>query len=398
MPWAAIQTRRRLLLGVMWLLGFFIAAFQILPAGILTVMMGELAVGAAAAGWFVGASLAAQAITNLPIGVAIDRSNNRRIIALGIVGMGVAGLSGWQASLVASYSGLIAAIALGGMGIAAIITAGANFLGAVFPDEVEATTVAVFLSSPPAGYAVGQFTGPIIATRFGWPAAFLIFGSLTAGMFVPFWLTSRGFTADTGGDPPTLAEFRVLIGNEHLWMVAAMSFVGYSLYLLFNSWMPTYLVESLGVSLAQGGLYAALFPATGIVARAGGGLISDRIFTRKRRPVALIAFATVIPIVGLIAIVRIPIILAMLLLPAGFFVQLGIGLFYTYVREVVATEVTGTALAVLGFISFVGAFTAPALAGFLIEHTGSFLPTFGYAGLLAVFGVALAITGPEPNP
>lgn len=390
--------RDHVLLMVMWLFGFFIAAFQILPAGILRVIMGALAVGPAAAGWFVGASLGAQALTNVPIGIAIDRTNSRFIVTLGAIGMGLAGVGAWQAGSNGSYPGLIAAIALGGMGIAAIITAGANLIGTVFAGDIEATAVAIFLTAPPAGYAVGQFAGPVITARFGWPVTFLVFGALTTGTVVPFWLISRGVETTADTDPPTLLEFRRLLGNTHLWMVAGMSFVGYSLYLLFNSWMPTYLADTFGLSLARSGLYAALFPATGVVARASGGVISDRVFGRQRRPVAIIAFATVIPVVGLIATIQIPLAIAVLFLPAGFFVQLGIGLFYTYVREVVAGAVTATALAVLGLVSFVGAFTAPAIAGIVLERTASYIPVFGYAGALALVGVALAVFGPEPNP
>lgn len=391
-----VRQDERLLLAVLWLLGFLIAAFQILPAGILRVIMDAVAVGPAAAGLFVGASLAGQAVANVPIGIAIDRTSSRIVIAGGTVCMGVAGIAAQQAGIAGSYAGLIGAIALGGLGIAAIITAGANLLGSVFAGETEATAVAIFLTSPPAGYAVGQVAGPVLAARFGWPTNFLIFGLLTTVLVIPFWYVSRGFS--TAADPPTYTEFRQLLANRHLWIVSAMAFIAYSLYLLFNSWMPTYLADAFGLSLARSGLYAALVPATGILARAGGGIISDRLFDRQRRPVALIAFASVVPVVVLVAVIQIPLILALLLLPAGFFVQLGIGLFYTYVREVVATPVTGTALAVLGLVSFAGAFSAPTIAGVLIERTASYLPAFGYAGALAVIGIGLAIVAPEPNP
>lgn len=147
--------------------------------------------------------------------------------------MGLAGVGGWRAGLIESYAGLIAAIAVGGMGIAAIITARANFLGSRFTDDVEATAVAVFLTAPPAGYAIGQFSSPVIATEFGWSTTFLIFGGLTTMMIPSFLVVSRAFKGHGGGTPPTLGEFRALIRNPHRWMVAAMSFVGYSLYLFF---------------------------------------------------------------------------------------------------------------------------------------------------------------------
>jgi len=80
---------------------------------------------------------------------------------------------------------------------------------------------------------------------------------------------------------------------------------------------------------------------------------------------------------------------------SGYFVHLGIGLFYTHIRELADEHVSGSAIAVLSMASFTGGFTAPIVVGWLIEQTGSFLSSFAFG--LSVCGVGLAWLAPDPN-
>jgi sugar phosphate permease len=202
-------------------------------------------------------------------------------------------------------------------------------------------------------------------------------------------------TGSTGSSSPDWGDFRRVFTSRAVWTICAMSFAAYSLYLFFNSWMPTYLNTEFDVGLVTSGVFTAVFPAIGILGRGSSGFISDRVFNGRRRPVAIGTFALTVPIVTVIASLRTALLLVAFMILAGFFVQLAIGLFYTYVQETVEDNVTGTALALFGLISFIGAFTAPAIAGVLIERTGAYLAAFGYAGLLAVIGVALAWIAPR---
>jgi hypothetical protein len=75
-------------------------------------------------------------------------------------------------------------------------------------------------------------------------------------------------------------------------------------------------------------------------------------------------------------------------------IQLGIGLLYTYVRTLVAPNVEATAIAFLTAVSLVGSFSAPVIGGVLIGWSGSYLPAFGYVGLVLLGGFALAWWAP----
>jgi nitrate/nitrite transporter NarK len=143
-------------------------------------------------------------------------------------------------------------------------------------------------------------------------------------------------------------------------------------------------------------LLAAVFPAMGIVSRAGGGVISDRVFGGRRVPVIRLSFLTATPAVVGLWVLPEPAVLVGLLVVAGFVVQLTFGVVYSYVRESVDEQVTGTALSFLATTGIAGAFSAPLVAGALIDGTGTFAAAFAYAAVLGVVGVVAATVAPEP--
>lgn len=78
-----------------------------------------------------------------------------------------------------------------------------------------------------------------------------------------------------------------------------------------------------------------------------------------------------------------------LLVVGGFVIQLTFGVVYSYVQEAVDPAVEGTALSLLGSGGMAGAFTAPVVAGTLIDATGAYTAAFAYAAVVAVGGLAL---------
>ena len=181
-----------------------------------------------------------------------------------------------------------------------------------------------------------------------------------------------------------------------MWLLSALCFLGFSLYLFLNSWLPSYLAEGLGLSLAASGLLTALFPAVGIVARTSCGLVSDRLFGGRRRPVVVGAFLVATPGVAAFAFATtVPAIIALLVV-VGFAVQTTLGLLFTYVAEVVDPAVRSTAVALLTSMGLLGAFVAPLGAGVLIENAG-YGPAFLVGGAVAAVGILVAWWAPEAS-
>lgn len=133
----------------------------------------------------------------------------------------------------------------------------------------------------------------------GWSAVLAVGGVFSAGSVAVFAVAHLSVgrsavdikptpTTDEGSDsalPSVRQGFSAVLRNRNVVLGAGVAFVAYSLSLLLNSWLPTYLLEEFALSPSTSGLFAAVFPAMGVVSRAGGGLISDRLFGHQRLPV-----------------------------------------------------------------------------------------------------------------
>lgn len=373
-------------------------AFLIAPASVLPQVRADLAISAAAAGWLVSAVFGVQILVSVPAGVALDRLRARRLVAAGTLGLAAAGAGSHLAGAAGAFPSLVAARLLGGAASVVIWNAGVTIIGRTFDAGGRGAAIGVFTAGAPAGFAVAQAGGPLVAGAAGWPAALAVFGLLALGPFGAFWRTTAGLPGGAdGGAAPTPGDVRRALADRRVGALCAMGFAASSLFVLLNSWLPSYLAEELGVPLARSGLLVALFPAVGVLARGGGGVLSDRVFESRRRPVTVLSFAATTPAVLLVAVAEAVAAVLALVLVAGFFIQLCVGLLFAYVREVVAAGVAGTAVALLtGFLAL-GAFTAPVIAGALIDATGSYRPAFGYAVAVAAIGLALAYGTPDPH-
>ncbi|WP_435181997.1 MFS transporter [Halorussus sp. AFM4] len=369
-------------------------AYEIAPASVLPLVRESLGVGPTLAGWLVSVMYLTAVVASVPVGVALDRVRVRRAVAVAAVALLAAGAWGWAAAAAGAYWWLFASRILGGFAYVVVWNAGANLVGQAVDRELRATAVGVFTASAPVGFALGQFGSPLLADRFGWPAALPVFAAIAVVGVGVFLASTRGRRLAVAADTPDRGQVATLFANRGAWTLYALCFLAFSLYLFLNSWLPSYLTGRLGVSLAAGGLLTAVFPAVGALSRTGGGLVSDRLFGGRRRPVVLLAFVVTVPAVTGFTVVSGVAGAVALLVVAGFAVQITIGLLYTYVPEVVAPAVRTTAISMLTSVGLFGAFAAPIAAGAVIDRAG-YRPAFLLAGAVAAVGAALAWYAPD---
>lgn len=385
------------LVAGLWVLIVAANAYYIVPASVLPVIMDRMRVGPASASLLVSVMFGAQMILGVPVGILLDRVDNRVAIATATGLLVVLYTWSWRAAAMDGFGSLLVSRALAAPATAAIWTAGVNIIGRAFPAERQATAVGVFSGGPAAGFALGLLSGPVIAERVDWLAIFVVYAVPAVIGCGVFWVVSRRLDIAGGDlDTPRAADFTELLTDRPMWNVALMAFLGFSLYAFVTSWVPTYLTEEIGLSLAQGGLLVALFPAIGIFARGGSGAVSDRVFGHRRRPVAIMSFAIGAPAIVLIAVGNTAVVVFLGLVTAGLFVQLGLGLFYAQARELADSNVAATGVAFATSMATFGGFTAPLAGGLLIEHSG-YPAAFGYAVGAALVGLGLAWFTPEPR-
>jgi nitrate/nitrite transporter NarK len=396
--WRTLTANRALVgcLGGLWLLTAATHHYIMAPASVLPQVAADLRVAPAVAVWLVSAVPGSWAITNFALGVWIDRFGDYRVIAVGTGVVVLAGIWSWRAGSRGAVLPLLVSRLCAGIAVGVIWTASTNLIGGAVSGANRGTAIGVFITSAPAGFALGQLLTLLIASRSNWPASFLVM-SVGAGLAFPLIAISVRHLAveATTNTASVRANFAAVLRHRAVWFGCAMAFAAYSYYLFMNSWLPSYLAEEFALSPELSGLLTAVFPAMGILSRAGGGLISDRLLDQRRVPVLRVGFLISLPLVALIAWTRWLALIVLALIVAGFVIQLTFGVVYSYVREIVAAEITGTALALLTTAGVSGAFSAPLITGALIEVTGSYLSAFAYAAALTAVGLVLSWIAPE---
>ncbi|MFC7157095.1 nitrate/nitrite transporter [Halomarina halobia] len=381
-----------------WLLTAAAHYYVVAPASVLSQVAGDLGVAPAVAVWLVSAVPATWALTNFALGVWIDRLGDHRTIAIGAAVITLAGLWSWSAGRRGSFDALLASRLVAGVAVGVVWTASTNLLGSAVSGANRGTAIGIFVTSAPAGFALGQLFGPVVTARAGWPANFLVMSAVAALVIGPISVSIRRLGVEpTTNAAPMRANFATVLRHPVVWYGSAMAFAAYSYYLFMNSWMPTYLGREFALSAEFSGLLTAVFPAMGVLSRAGGGLVSDRLLDQRRVPLLQASFLISLPLVVLIGWTRRLAVVVAALVAAGFIIQLTFGVVYSYVQEVVETSISGTALAFVTSAGISGAFSAPLITGALIGWTDGYLPAFAYATILTAFGVLLSWVAPESH-
>lgn len=359
------------------------------PASIMPSFVAAFDIGKPAAGLSISVVFLGWAVFQVPSGFLMDRYDNRVLVwggALVFLGAAVAVL------FAPTYPTFLATRFLGGATAVFLWTANANIVSQSFPQARRAVGTSLFVTSAPAGVTLAQAAGPPLESVVGWRGVVAAYALVTVcGLPLFVWALDAPIRNESA---LSLSGFATALGDRRVLAIAVSSFCAYSLFVFFNSWMPTYATEVVGVDVGTAGALAALLPAVGLVARPGGGWLSDRIGGR-RRPVIVAAFLLVVPALVAASLATSVVGFAAALLLAGVGSQLGTGVFYVFVEEVSPLGSGGTSLAVLMTLSIVGSLVAPVAAGWIVDVV-SWTAAFGFGGLLAVGGIAAVARIPEP--
>lgn len=370
-----------------WLVLLFVGSYLITPASILTVVMNDLDITEATAAALVSMPQVTATVVGIPVGLYLDRVQTRGVVPAAAVVLLIGSVGDWFAGGAGNISLLIASRLFAGAGMFVLWVVCINVASSTVPPTRRATATSVIISGYPAGYALGQFSAPRVAEIVGWPGVFPLFGAAVLVSSVVFYFAVGNVTRfETPAESPTFAEFRQVFVNRNIWSIVIVTVLAYSLYMVFNSWMPTYIIQQYDISLAESGTFVALFPAVGIIARPVGGWVSDVVLNQRRRPIFAASFVgAVVVTVALFYTISVTILVMMLIL-AGVVIQLQIGLLYQSAQEFVDPKAAGTAVSIASVAGWLGSFVAPVIAGELVAITGSYVIILWFAGSLGVAG------------
>jgi NNP family nitrate/nitrite transporter-like MFS transporter len=370
-----------------WFLLLFVGAYLIAPASVLTLVMADLEITEATAAAFVSMPQVAATVIGIPVGIYLDRVETRLVVPAAAAVLLAGSVGDWVAASGAHVPLLVGSRLFAGVGMFVLWVVSINVASSTFPPDRRATATSVIISGYPAGYALGQLGAPRLAEVVGWPGVFPVFGGAVLVASLLFYVAvGRVSRYDRSTEPMTRAGVSRVLRNRNVWMVVVVTILGYSLYMVFNSWMPTYMTRQFDVSLAESGTFVALFPAVGILARPAGGWLSDTVFAQRRRPVFAASFVGAAVLAAVMSYSTTIAALVAVLVLAGVFIQLQIGLMYQSIQEFVDPSAAGTAVSFASVAGWLGSFVAPVVAGELVSLGGTYAVLFVFAVVLGVVG------------
>jgi MFS family permease len=282
-----------------------------------------------------------------------------------------------------------------GLGVGGEWGTGQTYIGETFPPKVRARYAALMQTGAPLGVALAAVVGGLVAPSLGWRLAFYL--SVTPALLtvlVRRWLPESDVWEESvrrrGRGQKTFENpFRRLLAPElrrPFTLALVLAVFALSAYWFTYSWLPSYLSESRGLTLARSSLWLLVTQAGGLLGYVSFGLAADRF---GRRP-AVSAYS-VVWAAGLLAVTllwepisRWP----HLLLFFMFTVGLGTGVFSGFgpiLAELFPTRVRGTAVSTIFNAARGVQFATPVIISWIAGLYG----LSGGIALAALFALAM---------
>ena len=307
-------------------------------------------------------------VAAIAAGKAVDYFGERWVIAAGAMLSGVVMMGmPW----VGSFAALLAVLIFIGFATASCTPAGAKAVAAWFPARERGTAMSVRQTSVPLGGALAALTLPSLALAHSWRFALLAAGVVALAIGVAVLGLYRGpLEGSRQPTPGPKVGLINLLRRKDIRAGLVYPFVlsgGQWCYLMY---IELYLTEALSMSIALAATLLALGQISGTFARVFWGVLSDRLFYGRRKPVLLwvgilafvstgatALFSSETPfwfIWGTIALL-------------GATVMGWNGIYLTMASELAGLNVAGLAVGLSSTFAFLGIVVFPPIFGYLVD-------------------------------
>jgi MFS family permease len=395
------RPRTRSLLRSAWfilavLLFFSIAAplNQSKVPPILPVLMASLSLTTARAGLLMSVYAVTGLILALPSGFIFQRAGARLTGLIAGVSIVIGASLG---ALSHDMNTLLVSRAIEGAGLCFMAVLAPAIIARTFAVNKHGAAMGIWSTWVPVGQVLMLLIAPALALAAGWQAVWW-FGAVYAVVATIAYLVfvaparSPARRASPQADRPEPAAqlaahpevtSGAVLRNRNIWLLAA-AFGFFNLGVgAFATFLPTYLSTVRGLPLTQAALLAAISTIITIFSCPAGGLLSDRIGSR-RRPfvVGLVLTGLLMPLAGSVALGPLIVVLVLLGLVTGL---VPTNIFSAAVEATGDVRKGGLAMAMIMLGQNAGMLLGPVIFGGLVETAGWSL-AFASLALISLLG------------
>ncbi len=369
------------------------------------------------------------AISQIPAGFLLGKKGTRGIVAIAVIAFS---LVTFFLGMVSSAALLILLRLLLGLAEGPVPVSMSTTINHWFPAKEKATATGIYIASTQLAPIFVPIIATAIAMSFGWRYVFYWFAIPGFIIAIIWYLVVRTKPEDS---PKVSKEELEYIRQEEVpteaatenrslgWLdkairyqkVAKIStskevFTSWNIwgntltYFLMNSvlygmltWVPMYLVNAKGYSFMKMGFVASTPAIGGLLGALLGGIISDKVFLKRRKPTMLItAIATALMMLVVMNIPDNAILVSLSLGLAGFFLNIGWPAFTAYPMGLTNRNTFPVAIATVNSGGNLGGFFSPMIVGAILDATGNYNIAFGFFAVMLVLGFFIITTLKEP--
>lgn len=361
----------------------------------------DLGISIAHSGVLLSAFLWIYAISQLPVGAAIDRFGARLMLSAGLALWSFAQILG---GMVSSFREFIGVRALLGVGESPQYPSCARVVADWFGLRDRGLATGVWNCSSSLGTAVAAPLLTILMIHLGWRWMFIAMGLTGLVVGLSFYGLHRDpkhlslsaveleYLSGSEGErqPVSLRDWRRLFGFSTTWgMVSGFFGIVYMTW-LYYAWLPQYLEIQWHLSIARTGWVAAIPFACGVIGSVTGGRVCDLLARRGypainscKIPIVCVLFAVVLCTV--LAAYSRSSLLAVVFISLSLFIINGGSTAAWAMATVAAPQNYAASLgSIQNFGGYLGGALAPVVTGYMVQATASFR-----SALLVAAGIAL---------
>jgi MFS family permease len=326
------------------------------------------------------------AVGSVPIALFADRASRVKSIVLMAVIWSLATIS---CMFTGSFSQLLAARSIVGLGEAGYGSVGGALIATHFPARMRGAVMAGFLATVSVGSVLGVMLGGLIASQWGWQAAFGVVG-FPGLVLALLYLTVRDYrtvelTPALDKATQSMSEaaghiVKILVRSRTILWVCIGGAAQLVVVSAVWSWLPSFLNRTYGIAPAEAGVKAALVVLAGGIGSVVCGAVVDRVGTSRPRAkftaLALLCIATLVILMlafepRLLGLSLSPGLQFALIALGGFIMTCTVGPTAAIVIDVVHPGVRATGCSVLAlFQNLFGLALGPFIAGLFSDAWG----------------------------
>lgn len=390
-PENPLKTKRRAwtVATVVFFAGVVVAANRFKVPPVMQVLIDDLGVDMVTGGWLMSVAMIAGVLLAIPSALLLGRVGLRRT---GLIAMGCTVLGSVVGALAPTAVTLMAGRIVEGVGNALIAVLAPTAISFWFESRDRGLPMGIWSSWVPVGNVIiFNLASPLLA-GFGWRALWWLGGLCAAVAFVlvGFVLTEPPAPSRQPNVPPRIAG--PALRSLGTWLLG-LSFGAFAFSLIgYNTWVPTFLSDTLGLGTALASFYGSLVFLAGIPAAILAGWLAG--LTGRRY--SLLVAASLVTAVLLAWSFR----LGSVAQVVPYLIALGVisnvipALILTLVPETVGSrESTSLALSLALTLSYSGGVLGPPVLGSVISSRSWAGGGTVLVGVLAIGTVASWLAG-----